>query len=92
MPVLTVPVLLDVLHGPGYAYGQGVMDRGIKPANIILTSSGQVKIADFGIGCPPECGQPHTFQCDGWQRRTMWWRNRWRVIRWIGVRICSLSV
>jgi tRNA A-37 threonylcarbamoyl transferase component Bud32 len=44
-----VPVLLQVLEGLGYAHGQGVIHRDIKPANIIVTPSGQAKIADFGI-------------------------------------------
>lgn len=47
---LSVPdILLQVLDGLGYAHGQGIIHRDIKPANILLTSSGQVKIADFGI-------------------------------------------
>ena len=44
-----VPVLQQVLEGLGYAHGQGVIHRDIKPANIIVTPSGQAKIADFGI-------------------------------------------
>jgi serine/threonine-protein kinase len=42
-------ILLQVLAGLGYAHGQGVTHRDIKPANIIITGSGQAKIADFGI-------------------------------------------
>jgi serine/threonine-protein kinase len=42
-------ILLQVLAGLGYAHGQGITHRDIKPANIIITGSGQAKIADFGI-------------------------------------------
>jgi tRNA A-37 threonylcarbamoyl transferase component Bud32 len=42
-------VLLQVLEGLGYAHGQGIIHRDIKPANILITPSGQAKIADFGI-------------------------------------------
>jgi len=38
--------LLDALN---YSHERGVVHRDIKPANIIITESGQVKVADFGI-------------------------------------------
>ena len=47
---LSLPhIVLQMLEGLGYAHGQGIIHRDIKPANILLTPSGQVKIADFGI-------------------------------------------
>ncbi len=38
--------LAEALH---CAHGEGVIQRDIKPANILLTEEGHVKIADFGI-------------------------------------------
>ncbi len=42
-------ILGQVLAGLGYAHRLGVTHRDIKPANILVTPSGQAKIADFGI-------------------------------------------
>jgi serine/threonine-protein kinase len=38
--------LLDALH---YAHEQGVVHRAVKPSNLIITSAGKLKVADFGI-------------------------------------------
>src|SRR5215472_1364143 len=45
----TVRVMQDVLAGLQFSHERGVVHRDIKPANVMLTSSGQAKIADFGI-------------------------------------------
>jgi serine/threonine protein kinase len=39
----------QVCDALGYLHSQGVVHRDIKPENILLTTSGQVKILDFGI-------------------------------------------
>ncbi len=39
----------DLLLALDYAHSRGVVHRDIKPANLLITSSAQVKVSDFGI-------------------------------------------
>jgi predicted Ser/Thr protein kinase len=47
--VETMAIIPQICEALQYAHDEGVVHRDIKPENILLTSKGQVKIADFGL-------------------------------------------
>ena len=49
-PGSAVEVATDVAAALGVAHAAGVLHRDIKPGNILVTPSGLVKVADWGIG------------------------------------------
>lgn len=42
-------IALDVLHGLEAIHAARIVHRDVKPSNVLLTASGEAKVADFGI-------------------------------------------
>ncbi|QDV32759.1 serine/threonine protein kinase [Tautonia plasticadhaerens] len=48
-PAEAMPLMLGLARGLQHSLGRGVTHRDIKPTNILISSSGQAKLVDFGL-------------------------------------------
>ncbi|HEY0250616.1 MAG TPA: serine/threonine-protein kinase, partial [Kofleriaceae bacterium] len=48
-PSRVIELVLPVARALAIAHGQGIVHRDLKPENVFVTSTGQVKVLDFGI-------------------------------------------
>lgn len=48
-PLELLPILVQVARGLYVAHSHGVIHRDVKPANIMVSKDGEVKITDFGV-------------------------------------------
>lgn len=48
-PRQMLSVLEQVCHGLGAAHSEGIIHRDMKPANVLLADTGEIKVTDFGL-------------------------------------------
>ena len=55
-PELVCDLILQVCQALHYAHEQGIVHRDVKPANVLVSTTGRVKVADFGLARQQEPG------------------------------------
>ncbi|RPJ09889.1 MAG: serine/threonine protein kinase [Spirochaetaceae bacterium] len=53
-PLAAILILREISRGLAYAHNKGVIHRDIKPDNVLIAKSGEVKLFDFGIAMVEE--------------------------------------
>jgi eukaryotic-like serine/threonine-protein kinase len=48
-PAVALEIITGVLDGLAAAHASGIVHRDVKPENVLLTSDGRIKVADFGL-------------------------------------------
>ena len=48
-PAAALEIMAGVLDGLAAAHASGIVHRDVKPENVLLTSDGRIKVADFGL-------------------------------------------